>query len=212
MADTLGGGSNVGVFGNFDINALGDGDHDINLADLVFAIMSERGKLIEESVRNQVKVVDANNRRLQRINDLISKVSTKDGKYATDRDKDGNPVWKEGERQPLTQDDVDFLKSQGIDVANMKGFTATPIIVDDGTPAGKDENGYVFDTGGDGDTAATSISDALGKKASDLSTTSQTDMATLQSTMGKYNNTYDALSNFINKYGQSLGTIINNLR
>jgi hypothetical protein len=45
-----------------------------------------------------------------------------------------------------------------------------------------------------------------------LTSTSQLDMAQLQSLMGKYNQTFEQLSNFISKYAQSLGSIAGNLR
>ena len=45
-----------------------------------------------------------------------------------------------------------------------------------------------------------------------LTSTSQLDMTQLQSTMSKYNQTFEALSNFISKYFQSLQTITGNLR
>lgn len=45
-----------------------------------------------------------------------------------------------------------------------------------------------------------------------LTSTSQLEMAQLQSTMGKYNQTYESLSNFTSKWFQSLNTITGNIR
>ncbi|ELR67208.1 hypothetical protein C942_02716 [Photobacterium marinum] len=49
-------------------------------------------------------------------------------------------------------------------------------------------------------------------KAESLTSSSQLDMAQLQSTMGKYNNSFEMLSNFVSKYGQSIDSIVGNLR
>ena len=45
-----------------------------------------------------------------------------------------------------------------------------------------------------------------------MTSTSQLDMAQLQSTMGKYNQTFEQLSNFISKYASSIKSIVGNIR
>ncbi|MGF1729030.1 hypothetical protein [Photobacterium kasasachensis] len=52
----------------------------------------------------------------------------------------------------------------------------------------------------------------LKDKAESLTSSSQLDMAQLQSTMGKYNNSFEMLSNFVSKYGSSIDSIVGNLR
>lgn len=79
-----------------------------------------------------------------------------------------------------------------------------------------EENGIKWDTKGD-DYAHNSAEwdiniENLKGFTESLTSTSQLDMAQLQSTMGKYNQTFEQLSNFISKYQQSLGTITGNLR
>lgn len=95
----------------------------------------------------------------------------------------------------LTEEEVTLLDDLGITADDFKEFGT---IKDDTWTVSSDKR-EAFVT-------------YLKSKSSSMETTSQMDMATLQSTMGKYNNTYDALSNFINKYGQSTSTIINNIR
>jgi hypothetical protein len=217
VADSLNASSGMGVADNMTITGAEDLDDDMKLADLVFAVMSKRGNLIENNVRNQVKKVSANNERMRKINDLITKVSLKDQTIAIVdfADPEGAPNWITSERAPLTQDDQDLLADCGVDVDNLDGFSTDDLWIpdnDDYTKYHKEKGAKRFLHGYRGDAPAKTISDALQKQASSLSTTSQTDMTTLQSLMGKYNNVYDALSNFINKYGQSLGTTINNVR
>jgi hypothetical protein len=45
-----------------------------------------------------------------------------------------------------------------------------------------------------------------------LTSSSQLEMAQLQSTMGKYNQSFEMLSNFTSKFFQSLNTITGNIR
>lgn len=71
------------------------------------------------------------------------------------------------------------------------------------------------DSDGDGKLTATeykTLMDNLARERDSLTSTSQLDMTMLQSTMSKYNQTFEALSNFTSKYFQSLQTITGNLR
>lgn len=56
------------------------------------------------------------------------------------------------------------------------------------------------------------IKETMKTAADNLSSTSQLDMTKLQSTMNKYNQSFELLSNFISKYAQSLNSIIGNMR
>jgi len=53
---------------------------------------------------------------------------------------------------------------------------------------------------------------ALRAKIDDMTSNSQLATTKLQQTINKYNQSFEMLSNFINKYYQSIGTIIQNLR
>lgn len=71
------------------------------------------------------------------------------------------------------------------------------------------------DSDGDGKLTATeykTLMDNLARERDSLTSTSQLDMTMLQSTMSKYNQTFEALSGFTSKYFQSLQTITGNIR
>jgi len=71
------------------------------------------------------------------------------------------------------------------------------------------------DSDGDGKLTATEyqgLMDNLTRERDSLTSSSQLEMTMLQSTMGKYNQTFEALSNFTSKYFQSLNTITGNIR
>lgn len=71
------------------------------------------------------------------------------------------------------------------------------------------------DSDGDGKLTASeykTLMDNLTRERDSLTSSSQLEMTMLQSTMGKYNQTFEALSNFTSKYFQSMQTITGNLR
>ncbi len=79
-----------------------------------------------------------------------------------------------------------------------------------------DDNGIPYaDSDGDGKLTKAEWDTVLSnlKNFTDsLTSTSQLDMTMLQSTMNKYNQTFEQLSNFISKYFQSLNTLTGNIR
>lgn len=157
------------VGGTNATSGINDIDDNANLADLVFAVMIERGNLIEEEVKGQIKDIKNKNDELDKMNSAMKQLRR----------------LNKGDK--IDPDLVTYLASIGVSVS-VDEITGT---------IASDPKDIISD---------------VQEVASSLSSTSQLDMANLQSMMGKYNNTYDAMSNFINKYGQSLGTIINNLR
>lgn len=71
------------------------------------------------------------------------------------------------------------------------------------------------DSDGDGKLTTTEYKSLISSMESfrdSLTSSSQLEMTMMQSDMNKYNQTFEALSNFISKYNQSLGTITGNLR
>lgn len=161
--------------------------NEMDLATLMFTVQSERATLLDGMVREQAAKIQYNNERLKELNEAMSKVNNlgESGGNLGDISMQAlNPETGQIETMTVQQ----FLNMKGIETPNEDGDNNYS----------KEEIALV----------TTNIKNSIDS----LTSTSQLDMTQLQSTMSKYNQTFEALSNFISKYFQSLQTITGNLR
>ena len=161
--------------------------NEVDLATLMFTVQSERATLLDGMVREQAAKIQYNNERLKELNEAMSKVNNlgESGGNLGDISMQAlNPATGQIETMTVQQ----FLDMKGIETPNEDGDNNYS----------KEEIALV----------TTNIKNSIDS----LTSTSQLDMTQLQSTMSKYNQTFEALSNFISKYFQSLQTITGNLR
>lgn len=161
--------------------------NEMDLATLMFTVQSERATLLDGMVREQAAKIQYNNERLKELNEAMSKVNNlgESGGNLGDISMQAlNPATGQIETMTVQQ----FLDMKGVETPNEDGDNNYS----------KEEIALV----------TTNIKNSIDS----LTSTSQLDMTQLQSTMSKYNQTFEALSNFISKYFQSLQTITGNLR
>ena len=161
--------------------------NEVDLATLMFTVQSERATLLDGMVREQAAKIQYNNERLKEMNEAMSKVNNlgQSGGNLGDISMQAlNPATGQIETMTVQQ----FLDMKGIETPNEDG-----------------DNNYSKEE-------IALITTNIKNSIDSLTSTSQLDMTQLQSTMSKYNQTFEALSNFISKYFQSLQTITGNLR
>ena len=163
------------------------GSGEIDLATLMFTVQSERATLLDSMVRDQAAKIQYNNERLKELNQAMS-LANKYGESGGDLDNVNITALNTTTGQMETTSLQTFLDRRGVTTPNDDG---------DGNYS-KEEIALV----------TTNIKNSIDS----LTSTSQLDMTQLQSTMNKYNQTFEALSNFISKYFQSLNTITGNIR
>lgn len=156
---------------------------DASLADLAFMVLSERATIMDTAIRTQMKQIENNNI------------------YASD----------------LT------AAMNGVNAYSEKGGALDKITVIDSKGKSKDiatfltENNISFPAG---KKASDSLSKeeigivvkAINGKIESLASSTQLDIIQLQSSMTKYNQVFDMLSNILSKLAQSQQTIIGNIR
>ena len=148
---------------------------------LMLAVMSERAELLEETLREQVQEVRSKNDKLKNANSMMAKARAA---------KKGS---KEDKKTDMPKEVRDF-------------FAANDIPWGDG---GKkiDQNKTHKLNSTEWDLA---IENMKGWSES-LTSSSQLDMTKLQSTSGKFNQTFEMMSQFISKYYRSGDNIIKNI-
>lgn len=173
-----------GVSGNYQIS--GVSADSMTLDSLMLAVMSERTTLLDDQVRGQAEQIRYNNERLKELNGAMSMANqfTESGGKPSELSVTAlNTTTGQVESMSLKS----FMDQRGIEYPD-----------DPDNYYSKEEWGIVVTN--------------LKNSVDSLTSTSQLDMTMLQSTMNKYNQTFEALSNFISKYNQSLSTITGNLR
>lgn len=164
--------------------------NEVDLSTLMFTVQSERASLLDGMVREQAAKIQYNNERLKELNQAMSLAN------AQSQSEDGGKLdGKLNALDPAT--------------GQIREYTLSEFLADRGVtlpdkPEG-DDGKYTKEQLG---VITTNIKNSIDS----LTSTSQLDMTQLQSTMSKYNQTFEALSNFISKYFQSLQTITGNLR
>ncbi len=152
-----------------------------NLDALMLAVMSERAELLEETLREQVQEVRSKNSKLKKANKMMGMARAA---------KKGS---KESTKTSMPPEVVQFFKDNDI-------------------PWGKegkqiDPNQEQKLNSGQWDLA---IENMKGWSES-LTSSSQLDMTKLQSTSGKFNQTFEMMSQFISKYYRSGDNLIKNI-
>ena len=148
---------------------------------LMLAIMSDRAEMLESTLRDQVKDVQDKNARLKQANAMMAKARAA-SKGASEDDETKMP-----------QDVINFFADNNIPW---------------GEDGGKiDRNSSYELNSAKWDLA---IQNMKGWSES-LTSTSQLDMTKLQSTSGKFNQTFDMMSQFISKYFRSGDSLIKNI-
>lgn len=160
---------------------------EIDLATLMFTVQTERADLLDGMVRDQAAKIQYNNERLKEFNQAMS-LANQYGESGGDLDNVTMEALNFNTGEIETMSVQAFLNSRGVSTPNDDG---------DGNYSKEEINLVV-----------TNIKNSVDS----LTSSSQLDMTQLQSTMNKYNQTFEALTNFISKYNQTLSTIIGNLR
>ena len=155
---------------------------------LVMSVLSARAEIIEVQLREQIESIQDKNAQLEEANNWLARAKASKARAGTGGTSSFN------ERFP-------------------------PADPDNNIPEGPSFQEY-WDSlgaehqGGDNHNSADWDVNIEGLKAKIEALTSQSQLETtkLQQTINKYNQSFEMLSNFINKYYQSLGTVIQNLR
>ena len=148
---------------------------------LMLAVMSERAEILEETLREQVQEVRKKNDKLKKANSIMAK--------ARDAKKDS----KETKKTPMPQEVKEFFAENDIPWG------------EGGKKLGLNEQ-YNLNSG-QWDLA---IENMKGWTES-LTSSSQLDMTKLQSTSGKFNQTFEMMSQFVSKYYRSGDNVIKNI-
>ncbi|CAM3538078.1 hypothetical protein [Parendozoicomonas haliclonae] len=148
---------------------------------LMIAIMSERAELLEETLREQVQEVRAKNNKLKTANKMMAEARKA---KSHSKEKEDSPMPKEV-AQFFADNDIPWGKqNEKIDPSKTYQLNS-----------------------GEWDLA---IENMKGWSES-LTSSSQLDMTKLQSTSGKFNQTFEMMSQFISKYYRSGDAIIKNI-
>lgn len=155
----------------------------LNLDSLMLAVMTQRAELLEGTLRSQVTEVRKKNDKLKETNDIL----------ASARAAKSNTTGDDKKTWGMPQEVKQFFKDNGISW-NGKGGTVDPTST------------YNL-TGTQWDLALENIKGF----SESLTSTSQLDMTKLQSTSGKFNQTFELMSQFISKYYRSGDNLIKNI-
>ncbi|MTI14148.1 hypothetical protein [Sansalvadorimonas verongulae] len=148
---------------------------------LMLAVMSERAEILEETLREQVQEVRNKNDKLKQANSIMAKAR------AAKKDS------KESRKTPMPQDVKDFFAENNISW---------------GSGGEKIDPSQTHQlNAGQWDLA---IENMKGWTES-LTSSSQLDMTKLQSTSGKFNQTFEMMSQFVSKYYRSGDNVIKNI-
>ena len=148
---------------------------------LMLAVMSERAEILEETLREQVQEVRQKNNKLKDANKIMAKARAAK-KGSSDKNKTGMP-----------QDVKEFFAKNDIPWGS------------GGKQVNPGQNYSLSSTEWD-----LAIENMKGWTES-LTSSSQLDMTKLQSTSGKFNQTFEMMSQFISKYYRSGDNIIKNI-
>lgn len=177
---------------------------ELDLATLMFMVQSGRAELLDEMVRDQAEKIRYNNERLKELNQAMSEVNqygesggTALGEKITALDLQTGETSEMSVGEFLRSRDIALPKSSNLDNLVEGGITLPPEMADAAIYT-KEEIALI----------TASIKNSIDS----LTSSSQLDMTQLQATMNKYNQTFEALTNFISKYNQTLSSIIGNLR
>ena len=156
---------------------------------LVMSVLTSRAEIIEEQLREQIGSIQDKNAQLEEANTWLTRAKEAKANAGTS----GNASFDQSFPEAGGKSFKEYWESLGAE------FQSTDR---DGGNAGLDHNSADWDVNIEG----------LKSKIEALTSQSQLETTKLQQTINKYNQSFEMLSNFINKYYQSLSTIIQNLR
>ncbi|WP_018693970.1 hypothetical protein [Algicola sagamiensis] len=179
--------------------------YQLSLDELMWQVQTDRANILDDQVRQEIEEIRRKNGILKEANKFLQEARIQ---HNSIEDDDGKAT--------MSSDMYAFFKKEGV---SMPSSTATAKadevyekykkgeISKDQFDAHFESNPVEFDKNG-----WEKIINNTSTTIDSLTSNSQLDMASLQAKMGKYNQTFEALSNFLSKYQSSLGTIIANLR
>ncbi|MDP0561056.1 MAG: hypothetical protein QS721_01455 [Candidatus Endonucleobacter sp. (ex Gigantidas childressi)] len=159
----------------------------ISLDALVMSILTQRAEILEVQLQGQIGDIQKKNEELEEANVWLTRAKEQKANAGTS----GSTFF--------TPEFISYWKSLG---AEHQTSTRLEIHFVDPAVAGLYHNSGDWDVNIEG----------LKGKVEALTSQSQLETTKLQQTINKYNQSFDMLSNFINKYYQSIGTIIQNIK
>lgn len=192
----------------------------------MLTVQTERAVLLDDMVRAQAANIQYNNERLKEFNtamSLANQYGELDGNLHDIKMEALNLDTGEIERMSVQS----FLDSRKVSMPEdskkekikekfKKAFVEGMIGLSKGNYNVTVDKASTPDADSSGDTYSKEeigiIVNNIKNSVDSLTSSSQLDMTQLQSTMNRYNQTFDALTNFIAKYNQALSSVIGNLR
>ncbi|WP_263082192.1 hypothetical protein [Endozoicomonas sp. Mp262] len=162
--------------------------NNISLDALVMSVLTQRAEIIEVQLREQISSIQQKNQELEVANDWLTKAKSKKANAGDSTNGNDNSRFE--------QEFFDYWNSLGAQYQGKPSDGSAPP-----TPP-LQHNSADWDVNIEG----------LKAKIEALTSQSQLETTKLQQTINKYNQSFEMLSNFINKYYQSINTIIQNLR
>ncbi|WP_330926234.1 hypothetical protein [Candidatus Sororendozoicomonas aggregata] len=159
----------------------------VSLDALVMSVLTERAEIIEVQLREQIGSIQLKNAELEVANGWLTRAKAAKTNAGTSDTSSfsATHTYKNAQGVEVTESFADYWASLGAD-----------------SQSGTDHNSADWDVNISG----------LKAKIEALTSQSQLETTKLQQTINKYNQSFEMLSNFINKYYQSISTIIQNLR
>ncbi len=155
---------------------------------LIMSVLTARADILQTQLEEQIASIQQKNDLLETANAWLAEAKA----LKTTAGTSG--------RSEITQDMKDFWEQMGANLAT--DSNGNPLGTDDDGDGLREYNSAEWDVN----------IEALKGKIESLTSQSQLETTKLQQTINKYNQTFEMLSNFINKYFQSISTIIQNMR
>lgn len=159
----------------------------ISLDALVMSVLTQRAEIIEVQLREQITSIQEKNQQLEVANDWLTR--------AKSRKANAGDATNGTAASQFDQEFLDYWNSLGAQYQGKPADGSAPALPLQHSSADWDVN-----------------IEGLKAKIEALTSQSQLETTKLQQTINKYNQSFEMLSNFINKYYQSINTIIQNLR
>jgi hypothetical protein len=182
-------------------------------ADLETALMlvqHARVKLLDDQLATQMKEVDARNKKIAQLNDVLTGLNQVSVLFPADAKPDSIPCPGEWDREKQNTVEIplnDAIRAAGITDLGFSPNQCKAQITGQVIPSGANAfNGSVPKS--EVDAAITKVKGMI----DGLSNTQQLDMLRLQSMTGKRNEAYDIMTNISKKLQDNRNSIIGNLR
>ncbi|MRI32156.1 hypothetical protein EOPP23_03990 [Endozoicomonas sp. OPT23] len=160
---------------------------------LVMSVLSARAEIIEVQLRDQIQSIQDKNAQLEVANNWLARAKEAKANAGTSGNSSFEDRFPPGSVAPAGQSFKEYWDSLSAEYQSEDRDDSTSEL---------DHNSADWDVNVEG----------LKAKIEALTSQSQLETTKLQQTINKYNQSFEMLSNFINKYYQSLSTVIQNLR